>query len=252
MWFLTPFPPPYSLNLGGYEMSANIIIDIALGIVALLIIIKFTLRGFLRSVLETLKVFVAGFLAYLIRMPVANLINSWFMQAKIVDWVRSSLQNTIEGVDSLVNFKELYENVPEFFSVVLSAFGLGDVSTLSTLEQATAEQVEELSLSIGSSISLLLSTVIAVIVLFIVALIVLSIVIKFLDGLMNFTAVRAINRILGFVMGVALAGAIIWLVSYGLDFLIDMTNGFGGKLTHEIVNESMLISIIKNITQMAK
>ncbi|MBO4983050.1 MAG: CvpA family protein [Clostridia bacterium] len=233
-------------------MTANTIIDIVLGIVALLIIIKFTVRGFLRSVLDTLKVFIAAFLAYIIRMPVANLVNSWFLQGKIVDWVRTSLNDTIAGADSFVNFQELYENVPEFFSVVLSAFGLGDVSNLGTLEQATSEQVEELSLSIGSSISMLLSTVIAVIVLFIVALIILSIVIKLLDGLMNFTAVKAINRILGFVMGVALAGGVIWLVSYGLDFLIDMTGGFGGNLTHETVNESMLISIIKTITQTAK
>lgn len=233
-------------------MSVTTILDIVLGIVALLIIIKFTVKGFLRSVLDTLKVFAAAFIAYLIRMPVANLIDSWFMQEKIVNWVRTSLQETIAGADSFVNFQELYENVPEFFSVVLSKFGLGDVSNLGTLEQATSEQVEELSLSIGSSISMLLSTVIAVIVLFIVAIIVLSIVIKLLDGLMNFTAVRAINRILGFIMGVALAGGVIWLVSYGLSFLIDMTGSFGGKLTHEMLNESMLINLIKSITQMAK
>ena len=233
-------------------MSVTSIIDIVLGIVALLIIIKFTVKGFLRSVLDTLKVFVAAFLAYLIRMPVANLINSLFMQEKIVGWVRTSLQDTIAGVDSFVNFQEVYENVPEFFSVVLSAFGLGDVSGLGTLEQATSEQVEELAVNIGSSISLLLSTTIAVIVLFIVALIVLSIVIKLLDGLMNFTAVKTINRILGFVMGVALSGGVIWLVSYGLGFLIDMTGSFGGNLTHEMVNESMLINLIRNITQTAK
>ncbi|MBQ8146464.1 MAG: CvpA family protein [Clostridia bacterium] len=233
-------------------MSVTTILDIVLGIVALMIIIKFTVKGFLRSVLDTLKVFAAAFIAYLIRMPVANLIDSWFMQEKIVNWVRTSLQETIAGADSFVNFKELYENVPEFFSVVLSKFGLGDVSNLGTLEQATSEQVEELSLSIGSSISMLLSTAIAVIVLFIVAIIVLSIVIKLLDGLMNFTAVRAINRILGFIMGVALAGGVIWLVSYGLGFLIDMTGSFGGKLTHEMLNESMLINLIKSITQMAK
>ena len=233
-------------------MNVSTVLDIILGVVSLLIIVKFTVRGFLRSVLDTLKVFIAGFLAYLIRIPVANLINTLFMQEKIVGWVRTSLQNTIAGADSFVNFQELYENVPEFYSVVLSAFGLGDVSDLAILEKATAEQVETLSVSIGSSLSLLFSTVIAVIVLFIVALIVLSIVIKLLDGLMNCTAVKAINRILGFAMGVVLAGAIIWLVSYALDFLINMTGGFGGNLTHEQLSESMLVSIIKNITQMAK
>ena len=233
-------------------MSVNVVLDIILGVIALLIIAKFTIRGFLRSVLDTLKVFIAGFLAYLIRIPVANLINSMFLQGKIVDWVRSSLQNTVSGSDSLINFQELYENVPEFYSVVLSAFGLGDVSDLEILERATNEQIEELSFNIGSSISLFLSTVLAVIALFIVALIVLSIVIKLLDGLMNCTAVKAINRILGFAMGVLLAGAIIWLVSYALDFLINMTGGFGGNLTHETLEQSMLINIVKTITQTAK
>ena len=228
-------------------MSANIIIDIVLAVIALLVILKFTIRGFLRSVLDTLKVFVAGFIAYFLRISVGKLIDGWFMNKSIVGWVRNSLATTAEGGDSFINFADLYKSVPQFFNTVLAYFGLGDVSTLDSINGASQEQIDALAVDIGSSISSMLSMVLAVIVVFIVALIVLSIVVKLLDNLMNFTAVKIVNRILGCALGVAFAALLLFLVTYALNFLVGVTNGFGGKLPQEVLDSSMIVSLMKLI-----
>ncbi len=228
-------------------MSANIIIDIVLVVIALLVILKFTIKGFLRSVLDTLKVFFAGFIAYMLRIPVAKFFDGWFMNKSIVDWVRQSLASSVEGGDSFIDFVDLYRSVPELFSKVLAYFGLGDVSLLDSVGSASSEQLDALAVDIGSSISNMLSTVLALIVLFIIALIVLSIIIKLLDSLMNFTAVKIVNRILGFALGVACAALLLFLATYALNFLVGVTNGFGGKLPQEVLDSSMIVSLMKLI-----
>ena len=54
-------------------MSASVILDIILGVLALLTIVKYTFRGFVGSILDIVKVILAAVLAYLIRIPVAKL-----------------------------------------------------------------------------------------------------------------------------------------------------------------------------------
>ncbi|MBE6673850.1 MAG: CvpA family protein [Ruminococcaceae bacterium] len=228
-------------------MGANVIIDIVLAVIALLVILKFTVRGFLRSVLDTLKVFIAGFVAYLLRLSVGKIFDGWFMNKSIVGWVRNSLLATAEGGDAIVDFADLYNSVPEFFNTVLTYFGLGDVSKLESIGSASSEDIEALAVDIGSSISSMLSMVLAIVAVFIVAIIVLTIVIKLLDNLTNFTAVKVVNRILGFALGVAFAGLILFAVSYALNFLVGVTNGFGGRLPQEVLDQSMVVNLMKLI-----
>ena len=62
---------------------------------------------------------------------------------------------------------------------------------------------------------------------------------------MNFTAVKVVNRILGCALGVALAAALLFAVTYALNFLVGVTNGFGGKLPQEVLDKSMVVSLVK-------
>ena len=228
-------------------MGANIIIDAVLAILSLLIIVKFTARGFLRSILDTLKVPVAALIAYIVRIPVAKMFHSWFMKDGIVKWVRSSLEASLEGNDTFINFVELYEDAPKLFTEFLAKFGLGDVSILKGMETASMQQLDELSLDIGSSISMFLSTVLAVLCLFIITMIVLIIFVKMIDSILKITAIKVINIILGFVLGVAIAIGFMWGVSFLLDLLVDVTNGFGGHLTEETLGDSMIVGMMREI-----
>lgn len=228
-------------------MGANVVIDIVLSVIALFIIIKFTVKGFLRSVLDSLKVIFAGIIAYALRTPVAKLIDSWFMRDGIVSWVKQSLLEAFEGNDTLINFVELYNNAPVIFNKLLSAFGLGDVSALGKGEAITEENIQELSVELGEAISMFLSTVIAVVVMFFVMLLVLTILNKLLDALMSFALIKLVNRVLGFALGLLCALGAIWLASLVLVFLVNVTNGFGGSLTKEVLDKSMLIGLAEKI-----
>lgn len=225
-------------------MSASVIIDIVLGVLALLMILKFTLRGFVGSLLDTAKVLLAVVLAYLIRIPVAKLFDIWFMRDSMVDWVRGSLIDSLEGNETFINFIDLYKNVPGFYNTVLAHFGLGDVSELGTMETASYAHIDELAYDIGSAISMMLSTILAVIVLFILILIILSIVVRFVDGLLKFSSLSKLDRILGFFLGIAIALGFMWLLSFVLEFLISVTGGFGGNLTKDDLRQSMLLSLV--------
>ena len=228
-------------------MSANVIVDIVFAIVAALIIVKFTVKGFLSSVLDTLKVFFAAIIAYLVRIPVAKLLDSWFVNEKVVSSVRDSLMKSVEGNDSLINFVDLYKNWPGLFNSILAKFGLGDVSNLEKIDGDSAALVDGLSTEIGSALSMLLSTVLAVIVMFIILLIVLSILVKIFDALTQVKAIKVINRILGFVLGAALAVLVLRLGTAVIELLANWTKGFGGGLTVEILNDSMLVGLVKLI-----
>ena len=228
-------------------MGAHVVIDIVLSVLALFIIIKFTVKGFLRSVLDSLKVVFAGIIAYAIRLPVAKAIDAWFMRDSITGWVNQSLLEAFEGNDTLVNFVELYNNAPGLFSKILTSFGLGDVSALGKGEIITEETIQELANELGSAISMFVSTVIAVVVMFFIMLLLLTILNKLLDALMVFALIKLVNRALGFVLGLVCALAAIWLASLVLEFLVNVTNGFGGSLTKEVLDKSMLIGLAEKI-----
>lgn len=228
-------------------MSASVILDIILGAVALLTIIKYTFRGFVGSILDVVKVILAAILAYLIRIPVAKLFDLWFMNDSIVGWVRNSLTASLEGEDTFIDFIGLYKSVPGFYNSVLSHFGLGDVSALEGLESASYEQVDYLATEIGSAISMMLSTALAILVLFIIILIALSILVHFIDGLLVVSSVNKLNRLLGFVLGVAVAFGLVWITSFVLEFLADVTGGFGGNLTRDDLNKSMIMGLVNKI-----
>ena len=234
-------------------MSATTIVDIVLAVIAAIIIIKFTVKGFVSSVLDTLKVIFAAAIAYLVRRPVAQLIDDWFMNEKMVGGVRESLLKSVNGNDSFINFVDLYKGFPSFFNNLLAKFGLGDVSNLEKLDTNGEDLVDGLALEIGSAISMFLSTILAVIVMFLVSLIVLSILVKIFDALTNIPAIKVIDRILGFVLGLALAVIILHFGVLLLELLIKWTNGFGGQLTLESLNnESMLVDLVKLISMSGK
>lgn len=228
-------------------MAAGIIIDITLSIVALLLIIKYTLKGFFATILDGAKGFVAAILAYLLRIPVAKLFDAWFMRDGIVNWVNNSLVASVEGNDTFMDFIALYKNVPWLFNSFLANFGLRDVSALEGMDTASYDQIYDISYEIGSSISYALSMALALVVLFIIIYVSLILVVGLLDDLVEASSLGKINRILGFLWGVAVSFALIWISSFVLELLSDITNGFWGGLTREDLNQSMLLGMANAI-----
>ena len=229
-------------------MDLSLVVDIALSVITLLLVIKYTLKGFVKGVFDSFKVVLASVIAYLIRMPIARALDSWFMNSAIVNWVENSLLNSLKGEETFINLVELYKNAPLLFENVLVKFGLKDPSCLNNIESASDDVVHEVAVDLGSSISMLLSTTLAVIAVFIIAVIAISIVARLLDSLTKFSFIKVVNKLLGFVLGVVASLAVIWVTIYVLEFLV---NTFGGVapqvLNQEELNESMVFGIFRSI-----
>lgn len=225
----------------------SVFIDIALCGITLLIVLKYTLKGFVGSILESLKVVIAAFLAYCLRHPVALLLNRWFMRDWTVSWVSSSLIASKNGEDSFINFVDLYGVAPSFFKDFLTDFGLRDTDTLANIGVASEEQLNGLAIDLGSAVSMFLSTGLALVLSFVILLITLSILVKVIDRLISFSPIKTANRLLGFLLGLLYSFVLVLLLSYLLELLVFVTSGFGGKLTANDLNNSVIVSIVRFI-----
>ncbi len=159
-------------------MSISLIIDLALCLISIVLIIRYTCKGAVRSILSYVKVFLAIGLAFVLRNPVATLLNKMFMKDSVTDWVHNSLVASASGTETNgLNIVELYQNTPSFFTNILSKFGIDLTdfdAAIEALPYASEEQIAELSANIGGSIALMLSTILAVVIVFVLAIIVLT------------------------------------------------------------------------------
>ena len=70
---------------------------------------------------------------------------------------------------------------------------------------------------------------------------------KLLSDLVKASSLGKLNRILGFLWGVVVSFALIWISSFVLELLSDVTGGFWGGLTREDLSKSMLLSMVNEI-----
>ena len=224
-------------------MSA--IIDLVLCGIVILVVLKHTLKGFVGSILDSFKLVIAAFLAYLLRYPVALLLNRLFMREWTVSWVRSSLEAAKNGGDTFINFVDLYGVTPSFFNSFLADYGLRETETLASIGTASAEQIDSLALDLGLAVSMFLSTGLAMVVSFVVLLITLSILVKVIDKLIKFSPIKTVNRLLGLLLGLLYSFVLVLLLSYLLELLVFISGGFGGALTANDLDNSVVVSIVR-------
>jgi len=237
-------------------MSISLGIDIALCLISVILIIRYTCKGAVRSIFSYIKTFLAIGLAFALRNPVAELINKMFMNESITEWVHRSLLATARGeeVDGL-NVVELYQNTPSFFTNVLSKFGIdltGFDAAIEALPYADEQQISELSVNIGGSIALMLSMLIAIVVIFILALIVLTILVNLLDKATKLPGLKLINRVLGAVVGVLISLTIIWAVSGVVTLLVNYVGPMAPEtINQDIIDNSIILKLLKdtNLTE---
>ncbi|MBQ8392504.1 MAG: CvpA family protein [Clostridia bacterium] len=240
-------------------MNPSLIIDIALCVISLILIIRYTCKGAIRSILSYIKVFLAMGIAYMLRNPVASLINKMFMQDAITNWVQESLYATAKGMETDgVNFVELYQDTPAFFTNILSKFGMdleGFDSAIAGLPYASDEQITALSENIGASVSLMLSMLMGIVIVFILALIILTVLVNVLDKVAKLPGLNFVNRLLGACIGVLISLTIIWATSG----IVTLAVNYVGPIFPEIFNEelidnSVILRLLKgtNLTEIIK
>ena len=223
-------------------MPASLILDIILAIISIIIIIKHIIKGFLKSVLDIAKLVLSVVFAILFRASVAKLIDGWFMNAAITGWVRDNLNQFLGGETPGVDFIKIFQDTPQFYQGILTSFGLDYEQFVAQMEMLAPENVDTLASTIATPISMMLCSIIAVIVIFLISLLVLSLVVLLINLLTKIKTINVINRILGFVFGVVISGALIWGVGFVLQAIINMVGPlFPTVLNQDLIDNSVLL-----------
>ncbi len=236
-------------------MSPGLIIDICLVAVSAFIIIKFTLKGFFSSILDVCKLGLSAIIAYIVRIPIAKLFSSLFMERAMKSVVNTSLEaylNTDLAKIS-IDISALHESTPEFFEKFLSHFGLDYEKFFADLSDLTQNQnreaIDPIVDNLGPAIAMLLSIVLALIVGFVVSYIALIIIAKLLENLTKFDGIKTANRWLGFALGVVISLLIMWLVSMGLLALVEFVSPVAPNIISSNLTEgSMIVGLLENLS----
>lgn len=232
-------------------MSTGLIIDIVLLVIAAVTIIRYTFKGAVKAVFSFAKTFVALFLAYVLRKPAAMLINTLFMERSVTGWVYDSLYAASQGIKpDGVDLVKLYNDMPSFFTKILSGFGLdaeGIEAAFDSIPGATEAEITAISENIGTSIATMLSTIIGFVAVFLLALLVLTIVVHILDKLTHLPIINFANKLLGAAIGVLISLLIIWIVSVIAGFLVNYIGPLVPTVFNEgLIEESFILRTMKN------
>jgi len=228
------------------SMSPSLIVDIVLAIICIFVLIKYSFKGFLKTILDIVRLALSVLLAIMFRGVIANLLNSLFMNDAIYNWVHNSVSKHVDGVARGVNFVKIYEDAPEFYSEILSIFGLDFYELKYAMDNLAAGTVEHVSRTIAEPLANMLSTLIAVLVIFIVAMIILYFVVKLICKITRIKLIKVFDKILGIALGAVLAGAIVWGLSFVIEMVIDIAGPmYPNVINDSLTNESMIINLLR-------
>ncbi|MBO5374312.1 MAG: CvpA family protein [Clostridia bacterium] len=222
----------------------SLIIDMALALVAIIIIIRHIRLGFVKSILGSLKPIFAGVLAFVFRVPVAKLFTG-LIGGFVNEWVYASISASAAGAEPSFDLVSLYNSCPIVYDKALVFFGLDNTNgfheSMVGIEQLDEAGVSALSSNISWSITWMLSLGIAMLVIFIVALIALTIVTTLLDMVTRLALLNIINRLLGGVVGLFWAIAFAFLVGAVLTLISAIVPNVVGE---NIINESIILGAL--------
>lgn len=229
-------------------MSASLILDIILLLIALIIILKYTFEGFLKSVLNFARLVLSVILAVVLRGPIAQLLNNLFMKNLIVNWVNDSILKSVSGEQTNIDFIRIYNETPKFYTDILSRFGLDTSYVNDHMNSVSAETAPELAEVVGTAIATMLSTILAVIAVFIVAMLVLTLVFKLLNCVTKISGIKLINRLLGVALGFAIAIFALWLLGILVNTLVAMVGPIYPQVfNQELIDNSMVLGLLENL-----
>lgn len=229
-------------------MTASIIFDVLMVVLAALIILKFSLKGCIRSFISLGKIVVSIAIALLLRVLFVNALNAIIMDSLMIDVVRNSLTASIEN-----NLAKVYINVdslPEAFKQFLTKFDLNledfNKNSEALFVNNDTSVIEPLAQNIGGALATLISSIIAVVVVFIISYIILSIVCKIFIKSEKLDSIKTIDRILGAVWGILLACILLWAFTQVALFVVDVVGPLAPEfIKAEFAEKSWVVRIFK-------
>lgn len=193
-------------------------IDLLYLLVAVIVIITFTERGFIKSLFRSGRLVFAGLICYLAGPSVGTLLYDRWIYNGIFSWVFARVDTFLHNAAAAVNFDGMLDSLPALVKQLVDVEALRESYRLS--EGDLLEMANNFSAAAAKPFASLISNLLAYVIVFIVAMVLLFILFKVLDVIFSLPILSTINRVLGFVFGVLAATFLLAAISYLLGLVV--------------------------------
>lgn len=223
----------------------SLILDILIAVVCLVIIIKNAVRGFIRSFMVLARTVLTVLVSIVFSAPVAK----WLASSFLNEWAINTSNNAFFATKIAENsyqISDVFEGVPSFatkFALNFSGIEEGILQKY-FVENNPATEADTIIVAtgVGHALAYAIALIIAFIALFIVSEIVFAILGVLLNKLSKAPMLKSVNAILGGIIGVVISVAIAWLMSKGIQWIINFGNNYYPNIfTEEILDKSVIV-----------
>jgi uncharacterized membrane protein required for colicin V production len=207
------------------------------------IVLTYTLKGFIKSVLGSSKILLAFIIALIFAKPVGGWISESFLFEPINNSIFSSLSNMLSQAESQINIEGLVAKLPAWVLAFFENVGLSIESIV--LDECgsllTNDNIIAISASIAGVVSSIISTAIAFISVFVISMIALIIVVFFLDKLFKAPILNKLNKALGFAFGIITAFIALTVISAALTLVLNIMSAGNPEISAEIIKDKTIV-----------
>ncbi|MEG1499716.1 MAG: CvpA family protein [Clostridia bacterium] len=204
----------FNLNMIGMAFP---VLDIVVIAVLLLFSLIGVWKGFLRSLVSLCGFAVSFVVAILIRVPVANLFDKMFGLTNVVAGKIAAQLGAISTV--LTDTKTL--NAGELATAVDSSSLSGILKQIFKSFIGTENFAQPMSVAdiVGTRIGFIVTCIVAVIVMFVIIRIIVFLLNLIIKKIMKKSAFGPIDKVLGFVLGLAKGGILVFIMFAGISLV---------------------------------
>ncbi len=218
----------------------NLIADLIFVAVGVLIVVIFTLRGFLKSVIHFFKTLLAFVAAYFLGSRLGAFISETWLASPVRNFVYDKLYAVYSETLGNFNAEEAASALPGFLMT-------DEVrEKLAAAEGSGEELVGSMADAIATPISSLFSNIIGYVVVFVVALVGLWLLAKFLTRVAEHVKLLdRLNKILGATLGLIVAFCVLFVAGSLMKFFFAGSTIYTGSVVVKFFGESPLLNILK-------
>lgn len=200
-------------------------LSIAYIVIILLALVIGIFKGFLNSFLSLMVFLGAILIAYFVSRPLANWLESMPLQDQIYQGIYGWLSTGNEEAFAVIITNE---NKDEILSQIMESLSIPEFLSnkiIPLLEANIPQEGIEVGILICTTITYYALTAISFLIAWLVAFIILLIVKSILKKILKFNFIKAIDRLLGGIVGLAVGICLCLVISYGISFASSMNEG---------------------------
>lgn len=239
------------------EKIVPLVFDIVIIAICLFFVIRYAIRGFVRSLMDLVKTILAPLMAIIFCTPLGKIISNAFF----LDWGKHTIRGLLESTIQENGKYALYtivEGIPKWFvNLIISGldkattddlwkYFVGNTET-GELYLADATKVEEFTDILGTQFALLIGIVIAFVAIFIVAELIFLLVGFLLNKAAQVAIVKTLNVILGMLIGAIIAAFIAMLISLAIEKVFEFGYSYYPNIFNmDYVNNTVIVKFFKD------